>query len=161
VTNGLLLSYPHVTDELVERCRLKYVYMSLHGGDAKVHGSVVRANTFAQAMAALEQGSGRVEDLTVNCVVTTANVAQLRGLVDPLLHLQGLCLKFSMTQPKGAASRAFDVIVAEVSACAAKVKDAIEYGLARRGGARGPRFAHDGIPFCLLPGLEDLYDDLK
>ncbi|MCU1277077.1 MAG: uncharacterized protein JWM53_623, partial [bacterium] len=27
--------------------------------------------------------------------------------------------------------------------------------------AGGLRFAHDGIPFCLLPGLEDRYDDLK
>src|SRR4029077_9619755 len=46
VTNGLMLAYPNVTDELIHDCRLEYVYMSLHGGDAKVHGSVVRADTF-------------------------------------------------------------------------------------------------------------------
>jgi SAM-dependent methyltransferase len=40
------------------------------------------------------------------------------------------------------------------------VKDAIDYGLAKRPGP-SVRFAHDGIPFCLLPGLEHLYDDLK
>ncbi len=32
VTNGLMLSYPHVVDELVNDCRLRYVYMSMHGG---------------------------------------------------------------------------------------------------------------------------------
>lgn len=160
VTNGLMLSYPHVTDELIERCRLRYVYMSLHGGEAKVHRSVVRADTFAQAMAALGLLAGRVPDLTVNCVVTTANLPHLRGVVDRLLELRGLTVKFSMAQPKGGADRAFDVIVPEVAACAAAVRDAIEYGLERRSSPE-LRFAHDGIPFCLLPGLENLYDDLK
>src|SRR6185295_3708731 len=72
-----------------------------------------------------------------------------------------LCLKFSMTQPKGAANRVFDIIVPDVERCGERIKDAIDYGLAQRGSAAGPRFAHDGVPFCLLPGLEDLYDDLK
>ena len=67
VTNGLLLSYPHVVDELIDECRLRYVYMSLHGGSARVHRSVVRADTFAQAMAALDNLEGRIPDLTVNC----------------------------------------------------------------------------------------------
>lgn len=160
VTNGLLLSYPHVTDELVDRCRLRYVYMSLHGGDAKVQRSVVRADTFAQAIAALSRLVGRVPDLTVNCVVTTANLPHLRGVVDRLSDLSGLTLKFSMAQPKGAADRAFDVVVPDVAKCAAAVRDAIEYGVSRRA-TEGLRFAHDGIPFCLLPGLEQLYDDLK
>ncbi|MCK6591735.1 MAG: radical SAM protein, partial [Polyangiaceae bacterium] len=64
VTNGLLLSYPHVTDELIDTCRLRYVYMSIHGGDAKVHGSVVRADTFQQALGALKRLAGRIPDLT-------------------------------------------------------------------------------------------------
>jgi pyruvate-formate lyase-activating enzyme/SAM-dependent methyltransferase len=160
VTNGLLLSYPHVTDELVGACRLRYVYMSIHGGDAKVHGSVVRADTFKQALGALRLLAGRVPDLTANCVVTTANMRHLRGLVDALLPIEDLCIKFSMTQPKGAANRAPDVIIPDVAECARYVKDAIEHGVATRAGSR-VRFAHDGIPFCLLPGLEDLYDDLK
>ncbi|EYF05189.1 radical SAM protein [Chondromyces apiculatus] len=160
VTNGLLLSYPHVVDELIAECRLRYVYMSIHGGAAKVHNSVVRADTFQKAVAALQNLAGRVPDLTANCVVTTANVKHLRGLVDRLLPLRDLCLKFSMTQPKGAADRAYDVICPEVAACAAAVKDAIAYGM-ERAEPGTLRFAHDGIPFCLLPGLEHLYDDLK
>lgn len=160
VTNGLMLAYPHVTDELINECRLKYVYMSLHGGDAKVHGSVVRADTFSKAIQAISNIHGRVDDLTINCVVTTANVRHLRGVVDKLLGFPKLCIKFSMTQPKGGGSRAFDIIVPDVEECAARVKDAIEYGQDKRAGDE-PRFAHDGIPFCLLPGLEHLYDDLK
>ena len=161
VTNGLLLSYPHVTSELVEACRLRYVYMSIHGGDAKVHRSVVRADTFDQALGALRLLAGRVPDLTANCVVTTANLPHLRGLVERLVPLGDLAIKLSMTQPKGGGQHAFDVIVPDVEACAAAVKDAIEHGMRLRGAAEAPRFAHDGIPFCLLPGLEELYDDLK
>lgn len=160
VTNGLMLSYPHVTDELIEACRLRYVYMSLHGGDAKTHRSVVRAHSFDKAIAAVRALHGRVPDLTVNCVVTTANLEHLRGVVDALIDLPGLCIKFSMTQPKGAANRLFDLIVPTIERCADRVADAIAYG-AQKASAEGPRFAHDGLPFCLLPGLEDLYDDLK
>lgn len=161
VTNGLLLSYPHVTSELYESCRLRYVYMSIHGGDAKVHRSVVRADTFDQAIGALRLLAGRVPDLTAHCVVTTANLPHLRALVERLLPFRDLTIKLSMTQPKGGGKHAFDVLVPDVAECAAAVKDAIEHGIRLRGDATGPRFAHDGIPFCLLPGLEDLYDDLK
>lgn len=160
VTNGLMLAYPNVTDELINDCRLKYVYMSLHGGDAKVHGSVVRADTFSKAIKAIENLHGRIDDLTINCVVTTANLRHLRGVVDKLLGFPKLCIKFSMTQPKGGGSRAFDIIVPDIEECAERVKDAIAYGQSKRIGDE-PRFAHDGLPFCLLPGLEHLYDDLK
>ncbi|MFO0592684.1 MAG: radical SAM protein [Polyangiaceae bacterium] len=161
VTNGLLLSYPHVTSELIEACRLRYVYMSIHGGDAKVHRSVVCADTFSQAIGALQLLAGRVPDLTAHCVVTTANLPHLRGLVERLLPLKHLAIKLSMTQPKGGGAHAFDVLVPRVTDCAAAVKDAILHGMKLRGAEQMPRFAHDGVPFCLLPGLEDLYDDLK
>ena len=163
VTNGLLLSYRNVVDELYEECRLRYVYMSIHGGSAKVHNSVVRADTYGKAVVALQNLAGRVPDLTANCVVTTANVKHLRSLVDRLVALPDLTIKFSMTQPKGGGATAFDVLVPEVADCADRVRDAIEYGvgLARERDLPSVRFAHDGVPFCLLPGLEDLYDDLK
>lgn len=161
VTNGLLLSYPHVTSELIEACRLRYVYMSIHGGDAKVHRSVVCADTFGQAIGALQLLAGRVPDLTAHCVVTTANMPHLRGLVKRLVPLKHLAIKLSMTQPKGGGAHAFDVLVPDVTACGAAVKDAILYGMELRGADAMPRFAHDGVPFCQLEGLEDLYDDLK
>src|SRR5262249_37485785 len=41
VTNGRLLAYPEVVERLVAH-RLKYVYMSLHGGTPAVHNSLTR-----------------------------------------------------------------------------------------------------------------------
>jgi pyruvate-formate lyase-activating enzyme/SAM-dependent methyltransferase len=154
VTNGLMLAYPELVDKLMAR-RLRYVYMSLHGGTARVHNSLVRADTFGEAMRALANLSGRGLDLTINCVVAKQNLGHLREMVDALRPYGDATLKFSMVQPKGGGVAHFESLVPTVSEVAAAVIDAIAYG----GG--GPRFRHDGIPLCLLPGLEDGYADLK
>src|SRR5215472_18658724 len=158
VTNGRMLAYPELVEKLLKH-RLKYVYMSLHGGTAKVHNALVRADAFEQTYAAVGNLAGRDLDFTVNTVITRANLEHLRGVVDALLPWPDVIVKFSMVQPKGGADRLFDHVIPRVSDVAARVKDAIEYGLQRSGGKQ--RFAHDGIPFCLLPGHEDRYDDLK
>ncbi|HEX8794827.1 MAG TPA: radical SAM protein [Polyangiaceae bacterium] len=158
VTNGRMLAYPELVEKLLKQ-RLRYVYMSLHGGTAKVHNALVRADAFEQTYAAVGNLAGRGLDFTVNTVITRANLEHLRGVVDALLPWPDVIVKFSMVQPKGGADRLFDHVIPRVSDVAARVKDAIEYGLERSGGAQ--RFAHDGIPFCVLPGHEDRYDDLK
>jgi pyruvate-formate lyase-activating enzyme/SAM-dependent methyltransferase len=158
VTNGRMLAYAKLVDELI-RHRLRYVYMSLHGGTAKVHNSLVRAEAFEQTYGAVANLSGRGLDFTVNTVVTRQNIGHLRGVVDALLPYPDVVLKFSMVQPKGGADRLFEQLIPLVSDVAAAVKDAIEHGLDKTAG-RG-RYAHDGIPFCLLPGHEEKYDDLK
>lgn len=158
VTNGRMLAYPALVEKLLE-LRLRYVYMSLHGGTAKVHNSLVRADAFEQTYAAVGNLAGRGLDFTVNTVVTRQNVEHLRGVVDALLPWPDVVVKFSMVQPKGGGEKLFEHLMPRVSDVAARVKDAIEYGLEKSAG-RQP-FAHDGIPFCLLPGHEDRYDDLK
>lgn len=158
VTNGRALAYMELVDKLLER-RLKYVYMSLHGGEAKVHNLLVRADAFEQTYAAVNNLAGRGLDFTVNTVVTRQNLNHLRAVVDALLPYPDVVLKFSMVQPKGGGDKHFDRLIPSVSAVAEKVRDAIEYGLEKTGGAG--RYAHDGIPFCLLPGHEERYDDLK
>jgi pyruvate-formate lyase-activating enzyme/SAM-dependent methyltransferase len=158
VTNGRMLAYPEVVERLLAR-RLKYVYMSLHGGTAKIHNLLVRADAFEQTYAAVANLAGRGLDFTVNTVVTRQNVEHLRGVVDVMHPYPDVVTKFSMVQPKGGADKLFEHIIPPVSLVAARVKDAIEYGLAGTGG-RG-KYAHDGIPFCLLPGHEDRYDDLR
>src|SRR5262249_30561515 len=100
VTNGLVLAYPDVVERLLGH-RLRYIYMSLHGGGAEVHGRLVRARTFDTAVAALRNLSGRGLDLTVNCVITRQNVEDLDGVVDAVRPFADLTLKFSMVQPKG------------------------------------------------------------
>ena len=158
VTNGLLLAYPDVLERLLAS-RLRYVYMSLHGGTAEVHQRVVRADTFGPAMQALRNLTGKGLDLTVNAVLVKQNVDDLLPLVDAVLPFPDAVLKFSMITPKGGGKALFDALTPRVSDAAARVHEAIAHGLAQ--GAPRSRFVHDGLPFCLLPGLEDRYSDLR
>ncbi len=158
VTNGLLLAYPDALARLLES-RLKYVYMSLHGGTAEVHKRVVRADTFGPAMQALGNLTGKGLDLTINAVIVKQNLDGLIDLVDSVLPFPDAVIKFSMLQPKGGGKALFDTLTPPISDVAARVREAIAHGLSR--GAPRTRFVHDGIPFCLLPGLEDRYDDLR
>jgi pyruvate-formate lyase-activating enzyme/SAM-dependent methyltransferase len=158
VTNGRMLVYPELVEKLLTH-RLRYVYLSLHGGEAKVHNSLVRADAFEQTYGAIGVLAGRGLDFTVNTVVTRQNVGHLRGVVDALLPYPDVVLKFSMVQPKGGGDKLFEHLMPRVSDVAAAVNDAIAYGTAKSHG-KG-RYAHDGIPFCLLPGHEQKYDDLK
>ncbi|MGZ3421658.1 MAG: radical SAM protein [Polyangiales bacterium] len=156
VTNGRALAYPDLVEKLL-KLRLKYVYMSLHGGNAKVHNLLVRADAFEQTYQAVKNLAGLGLDFTVNTVVTRQNIEHLRPIVDAMLPYPDVVLKFSMVQPKGGGDKHFDRLIPPVSQVAAKVRDAIEYGLSKGDG----KYAHDGIPFCLLPGHEEKYDDLK
>ncbi|MGB1012763.1 MAG: radical SAM protein [Nannocystaceae bacterium] len=159
VTNGQMLAYPDVVEKLLEQ-RLRYVYLSLHGGSAKVHNLMVRSNGYDHAMAALRNLTGRGIDLSVNCVITKHNVDHLVGLVDTLLPFEDLQIKFSMVEPKGGGNQLFRHLMPSVTHVANQVRAAIAHGQAKAG-RNGPRFAHGAIPLCLLSGLEHLYDDLK
>ncbi|NOY91547.1 MAG: radical SAM protein [Deltaproteobacteria bacterium] len=160
VTNGRMLAYPELVEKLLER-RLRYVYLSLHGGTAKVHDLLVRSRAFEETHGALKNLSGRGLDLTANCVVTTQNVDHLRGLVDAVLAYPDVTLKFSMVEPKGGGDKLFARLMPRVTQVADAVCDAIAYGVERRGEARGPHFTHGALPLCLMPGLERDFDDLK
>lgn len=162
VTNGLVLAYPDVLERLLAR-RLRYVYMSLHGGEAVVHNRLVRADSHGAALRALENLHGRGLDLTINCVVTRHNVEHLCGLVDRVLAFHDATLKFSCVEPKGGAAHLMAQLVPPVHEAAARVAEAIAHGLAHAQdrGQRGPRFVHGGFPLCLLPGLEHAFDDLR
>jgi MoaA/NifB/PqqE/SkfB family radical SAM enzyme/SAM-dependent methyltransferase len=159
VTNGRMLAYKGLVDELCEH-RLRYIYLSLHGGTAKIHNLMVRSDAFEQTYGALDNLSGRGLDLHINCVVTTRNVDHLRPLVDSVLPYRDATVKFSMVEPKGGGSRLFDHLMPRVAEAAAKIREAIAYGDERAGG-HGPRFRHGALPLCLMPGYEDRFDDLK
>jgi MoaA/NifB/PqqE/SkfB family radical SAM enzyme len=159
VTNGRMLSYPALVDQLCER-RLRYVYLSLHGGTAKVHDLMVRSAAFDESYGAIGVLSGRGLDLTVNCVITRQNVDHLRGVVDAVLPYRDLTLNLSMVEPKGGGARLFEHLMPRVSYVAERVRDAILYGR-ERAGPDGPRFAHGGLPLCLMGGTEETFGDLK
>lgn len=157
VTNGRMLSYPALVEQLMER-RLRYVYLSLHGGTAKVHDLMVRSEAFEQTYGAIEVLSGRGLDFTVNCVITRHNVAHLRGLVDAILPYPDVRLKFSMVEPKGGGEKLFEHLMPRVSLVADRVKDAIDHAAAA---GVADRVTHGAIPLCLMEGYEDRFDDLK
>ncbi|MDH5491839.1 MAG: radical SAM protein, partial [Myxococcales bacterium] len=94
VTNGRVLSYSHVVERLLAH-RLKYVYLSLHGGSAKVHNRMVRSQAFDETHGSLRHLSGRGIDLSVNCVITRHNVEHLREIVDATLPYEDAFVKFS------------------------------------------------------------------
>ena len=162
VTNGQMLAYPDLVDRLIER-RLKYVYLSLHGGSRKIHNLMVRSDAYDAAYAAVGNLSGRGIDFSVNCVITKHNVDHLIGLVDALLPYPDVAVKFSMVEPKGGGDKLFDHLMPRISHVARRVQEAIDHGEARvaERRARGPSFSHGAIPLCLMAGYEDRFDDLK
>jgi MoaA/NifB/PqqE/SkfB family radical SAM enzyme/SAM-dependent methyltransferase len=160
VTNGRMLRYPELVERLLAR-RLEYVYLSLHGGSARVHNLMVRSDAFDETFAALGNLSGRGLDLTVNCVITRHNVRHLVELVDAVLPFPDAKLKLSMVEPKGGGDKLFEHLVPRVEEVAERVREALEHGRARAAAAGGPRLVHGGIPLCLLPGWEDAFDDLR
>lgn len=170
VTNGLVLAYPDVVAKL-RALRLRYVYMSLHAGEASVHDRLVRTpGSFQIACRALDNLTGRrpsltapaaartqALDLTINCVVTRHNVEHLLPLVELAQRWPQASLKFSAVEPKGGADHRFDALVPDVAHAAGKVAEAIAHARSLGRGDVG----HGGYPLCLLPGLEDAYDDLR
>ncbi|MBC8068024.1 MAG: radical SAM protein, partial [Deltaproteobacteria bacterium] len=157
VTNGLVLAYPDVVDRLCAS-RLRYVYMSLHAGEAAVHDRVVRASSFDTALQALDNLVGRGLQLTINCVVTRQNQRHLRGLVDAIAARPEGVLKLSATEPKGGALRLHELVVPRIGEAARHVLDALEYARDR---LPEHRVRHGGFPLCLLPGHEHRWDDLR
>lgn len=162
VTNGRVLSYPDVVEKLLAR-RLKYVYLSLHGGSAKVHNLMVRSDAFDESFGALKNLSGKGIDLTVNCVITRHNVAHLNELVDACLPYADAKVKLSMVEPKGGGDKLFVHLMPRIEDVAAKVRAALDHGKGRiaANGGVGPTLLHGGVPLCLLPGWEHAYDDLR
>ncbi len=158
VTNGLVLAYPDVVDRLMG-LRLKYVYMSLHGAEARIHNRLVRRDSFEAAATALRNLSGRGLDLTANCVVTRQNVGHLEALVDHVAPLADVRLKFSWVEPKGGAAHLLDTMVPPLETAA----EAVSAALARWDSTTGrpSRAVHGGFPLCALPGHEARYDDLR
>ncbi len=158
VTNGQRLCYPPLVERLVA-LRLRYVYLSLHGGSAAVHDAMTRSRgAFDTAYKAVEVLSGRGLDLTVNCVVTRENLGHLLPLVDALRPFPEWAVQFSMVEPKGGARHRLERLVPRVSAVAERVCEAIGYG---RATSPGQRFFHGGLPLCLMPGYEQSFGDLR
>ncbi len=160
VTNGRRLADLSLVDALVAR-GLDYAYVSLHGSAPAIHDPLVGAPAFDQTLAGIRNLHGRVATLSVNTVVTPANLGDLRNIVDLLAPMPSLSHKFTMPQPKGAAWDRFDQVVPTLVQAADAVANAIRHGLAAQPRPPRSRFGFEGLPLCLLPGLDDLLSDLR
>ncbi|MEM6294229.1 MAG: radical SAM protein [Myxococcota bacterium] len=158
VTNGLVLAYPEVLERLLVH-RLRYVYMSLHGGEAAIHNRLVRRKSFHAAVQALQNLSGHGLDLTANCVVTKQNVDHLLGLVDRVAPLPDVRLKFSWVEPKGGAAHLLDALVPPLEPAAAAVREALARWDTKT--ERPGLAVHGGFPLCMMQGYEHRFDDLR
>jgi molybdenum cofactor biosynthesis enzyme MoaA len=157
VTNGRMLSYVRLMEEL-HGAGLAYAQVSLHSGYEAVHDRITRAaGSFQQTFLAVHGLHVLKVDLTVNMVVTRANIETLSELAEILEPLPGTRLKYSLVEPKGAALERFDELVPPPEEVAARVGEALAHA-ARQ--APGLRLAHEGIPLCLLPGHEALASGL-
>ncbi|HET7824827.1 MAG TPA: radical SAM protein, partial [Anaeromyxobacter sp.] len=157
VTNASLLD--GTTVDRLSRHRLRYVHLSLHGGTAETHDALAGAPNFERVLRALRALAGRGLEVWVNCVVVRPNLDALEEVVRAVGPFDDVGLKFSMVEARGGAAEELDALVPRVSDVAPRVRAAVAAALAASGGRR--RVAHDGVPLCLLPGLEGLRGDLR
>ena len=161
VTNGRVLSYPEVTQRLVQ-AGLSYAYVSLHGVEPAVHdASVGVPGAHAQAVAGLRNLLSHPQvEVTVNVVVIRSTLPHLRGVPALLAAPRPYRLKFSCVEPKGRAARGFDDVVPRLSEAAPRVLEALAEA-ERELPPGSPPPAYDGFPPCLMDGRLDRLDDLR
>lgn len=161
ITNGRMLSY-HDFSQKYLNSKPEYVYVSLHGAKASTHNRVTLAASYEQVMAGLRNISGYVPDLTVNMVVTKANMHELKDMVDLILPFSPVRLKFSCVEPKGSAHHQFDDVAPDISESARYVNEVIAYGEENSDGS-GMRLGCEGFVPCLIDNYDkynaDLYTD--
>jgi len=157
ITNGRMLSYAPLLEEL-RRQGLSYAQVSLHSGYEAVHDEITRAaGAFQQTVAALLRLHLAGVDLTVNVVVTRPNLETLEEVPVLLAALEGVRLKYSLVEPKGAALERFDELVPPPEEVGRRVCEAMDHAAQV---APGLRLAHEGIPLCFMPGREGLASGL-
>jgi pyruvate-formate lyase-activating enzyme/2-polyprenyl-3-methyl-5-hydroxy-6-metoxy-1,4-benzoquinol methylase len=157
VTHGQRLGDRDLAARLLDH-GLGYVHLALHGL-GEVHRQAVGVDAAEGVLAALANLSGRGVRLVVNCVVTRLNLTHLDELVAALAG-QDLLLKLSAVEPKGAALARYDELVPPVTETARAIAAAFAHA-ALKPGSPEPWLVHDGVPLCLLPGLEALRSDLR
>jgi MoaA/NifB/PqqE/SkfB family radical SAM enzyme len=140
VTNGRMLSYPELAGDLVSE-GLGYAYVSLCGPDSAIHDRHTRTESFNQTLAGLENLAGKIDDLTINLVITSWNVEHLGRVPDLVAPLKAARLKLSMIEPEGSVLDDFEALVPPLSRAAEAAADMCR---------RFPALL-DGFPLCLIP----------
>lgn len=146
VTNARMLAYSDLVKRLVKR-GLDYAYVSLGAATADLHDRQTRVESFNQTIDGLENLSGKVEDLTINTIVTRWNIDSLESMPAVAARFAPLVLKFSMIEPEGNALDNFESLVPSLKGASRAITKTIE----QASGIEGLSFAVDGFPLCVLP----------
>jgi MoaA/NifB/PqqE/SkfB family radical SAM enzyme len=146
VSNGRMLAYGSLAEQLIER-RLEYVYVSLCAPEAGLHDRHTQVKSFNQTIKGLRYLSGKIDDLTINIVVTAWNIDSLERMPALAAKLAPVRLKFSMIEPEGNALDNFEDLVPSLKLASETIAGIIE----QLPDFEGVRYAVDGFPLCLLP----------
>ena len=153
MTNGRTLGRPGVADALVGAGVTRFE-VSLHGGQAEVHDAATRRpGSFVQSMQGLQaalaaRNAGGALQVEVVTVVYRGNLPALDATVGTLLATGPDRLSVNLVEPWGEALTDFDQVVPALPQAASALA-----GVLKRFGARA-RLTVDGVPPCLLQGLE-------
>ena len=163
VTNGRMLAYAELVDRLVPATGSRYVCLSLHGGTAKVHNSLVRADAFEQTYGAIARTSSDAASISRSAPSSRARTWVTSAASSIALHLpytdavqgilDGCSPREAPTGSSSSSSRASRTSLRRRSRTPSTT--ASPRAEARRATPT------TGSPFCLLPGHEARYDDLK
>ncbi len=155
ITNGRRFVYRDYGAALA-RLGLRFVYVSFHSTDRRVHARTTRTDSLSQTLAAVENLVKLGVEVVVNTVVTRHNLGGLTAVADRLAAAGPSKIKFSVVEPKGAAL-AEPAAVPPFAEAAAAIRAAL-----RHGETRHPRqaFGCEGLTPCLLEDFDSLNDDL-
>ncbi|MFC1474753.1 radical SAM protein [bacterium] len=127
ISNGRMLAYGKFAEQYI-RCNPEYTYISIHAHSSRLHDAITRTPSFLQTLTGIKNIRGKVDNLTLNVVVTGDNIACLKKIVDLVISHAAPCrLKFSLLEPKGAALESHEKLIPDMLAAARAIEEAIDY----------------------------------
>ncbi len=148
ISNGRRFAYPDFTRQALS-AGARFFYISLHSHKAHVHDTLTAApGSWAQTLAGIRNlvHMAPAASLTVNCVVTRANLDRLPEMA-AFCKANGIGhLKFSFPEPKGLTLANRDVLLECMPQAARQVSQAMDAGE-----SVGLKCSYDGLPYCRMP----------
>lgn len=150
-TNGRMLSYATTLQGLVAAGANEFS-PSLHSSTAEIHDALTGApGSFRQSVEGILNVLRAHQSLVTNSVITRQNLADLPRLVQLLGRMGVRQAQLAFVHPVGTALEQFDTVVPRLPDVVAPLREARQ--IARR---HGLRLMTEAIPWCFLPGMEDL-----
>jgi len=127
ITNGRMLAYRDFAERYTDT-QPEYTYISLHGHNRRLHDEMTGTHAFLQTLSGIKNICGKVENLTINTVITSENMSYLDQIVALATKYFLPCrLKFSLIEPKGAAVTGNSRLIPQMVAAASAVQEAMAF----------------------------------